>query len=294
VRVTDSVGAPAVANLTLTILADVEPLRVLSSGDQATGQTGVDYSQQLFFIGGKPPVQWSIASGTLPAGLSLNSTTGIVSGKPTQVGIFTFQARVTDSEQQTATSNQLRIIITAGPLVVISNGAQPPGQTGVNYSLQLQGAGGVQPYTWSVAGGSLPPGLSLNTFSGAITGKPTEVGTFNFTVRIADPTTANVISGTLTIVITAGPLAITSVGDLTGGKVNFDYSHQLTFGGGRSPYTWALGAGSSLPPGLTLNAGTGLISGRPTQAGTFTFTVTLTDATPQTVSSGTLRIIVSP
>jgi hypothetical protein len=128
-----------------------------------------------------------------------------------------------------------------------------------------------------------------------ISGTPTQFGTFSFTVRLTDAQPVSVTSGTLRIIVDPAPLVITSTGDLTGGRVNIDYSYQLVATGGRTPYTWALVTGGGpLPTGLTLNATTGVISGRPTATGAFTFMVTVTDATPTTVTSTQLRITISP
>lgn len=293
VRVTDTVNAAAVASFALTINPDFDPLRVVSNGALTSGLTGVDYAQQLFFAGGTPPVQWSIASGTLPPGLTLNATTGIISGRPRTVGNFTFTARVTDSQAVTAVSNPLNIAITLGPLGVIDTGTLAQGATGVAYSQTLLGTGGTAPYTWTINSGTLPPGLTLSATTGAITGIPTTVGTFDFVVKITDSTTASALSDPLRIVVVAGPLSVTSLGDLTPGLVNVDYTYQLTANGGTLPYTWSLVSGT-LPTGLTLNTSTGVISGRPTATGTFTFTVRVRDAANVTATSSQLRIIISP
>lgn len=297
VRVTDSNLATAVAGFTLTIIPDVEPLRIISSGDIDQGRTGVAYSSQLLFTGGRPPRTWNMASGSLPPGLLLGST-GLISGTPNQIGTFSFTVQLTDSTPGTVTSQPLRITVVPGPLQILTSGDLTRGTVGVSYSYTLGKAGGVSPYVWALAGGTLPTGLSLNANSGVISGSPTQYGTFSFTVRLTDsqqPTPATITSANLRIIIDPAPLMVTTTGDLAGGKVNNDYSYQLAATGGKTPYTWALVSGSGpLPAGLTLNASTGVISGKPTASGVFTFTVSVTDTTPTTVNSTPLRITVSP
>ncbi|MEK6301846.1 MAG: putative Ig domain-containing protein [Acidobacteriota bacterium] len=293
VRVTDSVGAAALASFSLTILSDIPILRVLSSGPQTQGLTGVAYSQQLFFTGGVPPVVWSMGTGSLPPGLTLGGASGIISGTPTHVGTFNFTVRVTDSVQTTDDSDPISITVLPGPLLILTTGDLTKGTKGTPYSFVLQKAGGAPAYTWSLASGALPPGLALNATTGAISGTPTLDGEFTFTVKLTDSLLVNVTSGTLRIIVDPAPLVITSGGDLTSGKLNVNYSFQLLFTGGRAPYTWALATGA-LPTGLTLDTATGLISGKPTAIGTFTFTVSLTDGQPVTVQSQTLRIAITP
>ena len=99
----------------------------------------------------------------------------------------------------------------------------------------------------------MPAGLTLNSNTGVISGTPTQFGTFSFTVKLTDSQPVDVTSGTLRIIVDPAPLVITNTGDLTGGRVNIDYSLQLVATGGRTPYTWAVATGP-LPPGLTLNA----------------------------------------
>lgn len=297
VRATDSTGATAIASFTLTVLPDVEPLRVISSGDLTEGGTGVAYAHQLLFTGGHPPRTWSMGTGSLPPGLSLGTASGLISGTPILVGTYSFTVQLTDSTQLTVTSQPLRITVIPGPLRVLTSGDLTRGGVGVSYGYSLQGLGGLVPYTWAIASGALPAGLSLNQNSGVISGTPTQYGTFSFTVGLTDsqhpPFTAT--SGTLRIIVDPAPLIITSSGDLTNGRINVDYSYQLVVTGGRTPYVWTLAAGSgSLPPGLILNAATGVISGRPTATGQFTFAVSVTDATPTTATSLPLRITITP
>ena len=296
VRVTDSNAATAVGSFVLTILPDVEPLRVLSNGDLTQGSTGVAYAVQLFFTGGHPPCTWSMGTGSLPPGLTLGAT-GVISGSPSLVGTFTFTVQLTDTTQLTVISQPLRITVVPGPLRVVTSGDLTRGTVAASYAYTLVGAGGLAPYTWTIASGALPPGVTLNSNSGLIFGTPTQYGTFTFTVGISDSQhpAFNATSGTLRIIVDPAPLVIISAGDLTNGRINVDYSYQLVATGGRTPYVWALAGGSGpLPPGLILNPATGVISGRPTATGPFPFTVTVTDATPITVTSVQLRITVTP
>jgi hypothetical protein len=292
VRATDSNGANAVASFVLVVVPDIEILRIISNGTLPQGSTGVDYTHQLLFVGGVAPRTWSLGTGAFPLGLSL-SPSGVISGKPTQVGTYTFNVRLTDSSPTTVTSAPLQITIIPGPLVILTSGDLTRGTVSAPYFATLQALGGRSPYTWSIASGTLPPGLLLDPATGVIAGVPTEFGAFSFAVTLRDSQPESVTSGTLRIIVDPAPLLITSTGDLTGGQVNTDYSLQLVATGGRTPYTWAVATGP-LPPGLTLNPTTGVISGRPTAAGVYAFTVRVTDSTPTTVTSAQLRITISP
>jgi hypothetical protein len=297
VRVNDSASGVAVASLTMLIQPDTEPLVIISSGDLTAGQTGVDYIHQLLFAGGTAPRTWSVGTGTMPPGLTLAPTTGVISGKPTLVGNFTFTVRLTDATQTTVNSESLRIAITPGPLVITSTGDLTAATATFAYTHQLTALGGKAPYVWSLPAGSvLPPGLTLNANSGVISGTPTTAGTYTFTVKATDSQqpTVSTTSGNLRIIVAPAPLIITSTGDLTGGRINQAYTYQLTFTGGTPPVTWSLPTGSTLPPGLTLNATTGVISGTPTATGQFNFTVKLTDSLNVSTTSGNLRIVISP
>jgi Putative Ig domain len=294
VRATDATGATSVASFSMIILSDIEPFRIFSSGDLDQGSTGVAYAYQLLFSGGTAPRTWSPGTGALPPGLSLSST-GVISGTPTLVGVFNFTVQLRDSTPVTVSSQQLTITVIPGPLLVQLAGDLTKGSVNVFYLYTLQVAGGAQPYTWKLASGALPTGLSLNTSTGAISGTPTQYGAFSFTGRATDTQPVSVTSGTLRIVIDPAPLGITTSGDLAAGKLNTDYSFLMVATGGRPPYTWALASGSGpLPPGLTLNANTGVISGKPTATGLFSFTVNVFDTVPNGYTSSQLRITVLP
>lgn len=121
--------------------------------------------------------------GNLPPGLSLNSSTGEISGTPSVAGSYTFSIQVKDANGATSAKNFTIVINTAPP--VISTSSLPDGDLGSSYSQSLQAAGGSAPLNWSLDSGSLPAGLTLNS-SGLISGTPTQVGQFNFVVRVSD------------------------------------------------------------------------------------------------------------
>ena len=163
----------------------------------------------------------------------------------------------------------------------------------MNYSYQLRGTGGTTPYTWDVTSGLLPPGLALNPTTGAITGKPKIPGSYDFVIKLTDSTSAFALSDPLRIVVASGPLSVVTLGDLTAAQVNHDYAFTLLANGGTLPYSWSVLSGA-LPGGLVLDGTTGIISGKPTAAGTFTFVVRVRDAANVTANSSQLRIIVAP
>ena len=165
----------------------------------ASGQTGTAYSATLSATGGTAPYNWTVKSGSLPAGLSL-SAAGAISGTPTAAGASTFVALVTDSKSGSATSGNLSIAISGGPLRITTTTAAT-GTVGTPYTFQLAATGGVPPYTWAVASGSsLPAGLSLST-AGAASGTPTAAGTFTPSIAVTDETGSITISQTVNFTI---------------------------------------------------------------------------------------------
>jgi hypothetical protein len=164
--------------------------------------------------------------------------------------------------------------------LVITTTALPAGTVGSAYSATVNASGGVAPYNWAVIAGSLPAGLSLNAQAGTISGTPTVAASSSFTLQVSDSQSpADTDAQALSITISAPqlpPLNITTTG-LPAGRRNKQYSQQLQATGGLRPYAWSIAQGS-LPAGLSLNASTGVISGRPTVTGTFSFTVRALDS----------------
>ena len=447
VTVKDKVGNIGLVNCSVFVNPPAPPPLTLLC-PAATGQVGVAYNSAAAAAGGVPPYTFAVAAGALPPGLSLNTTTGAITGTPTAPGSFAFSIKVTDSIGQTATSqcsgtctsitslwdfsaplgilgysqdytvngltitaygftnggaqtklygkqaggdengvglyytgnsdfeidtahfvqldlqkviasgatsaqmkvgsvqsgesyniygsNSLGSIGTqlAGPLTADDtyfdvpnygsyryvsvraashdvlleafSATLPPGCTivvspsplivacpantgkvGVPYVSAVVASGGVGPYTFSISAGSLPPGLTLNSTTGAITGTPTTAGTYTFTTKVTDANNGSAVSVskqcTITIVKPPSP-PVVSCPPTKNGKVGSSFSTTIPVTGGSAPFTFSISSGS-LPPGLTLDPTTGVISGTPTSAGSFSFTIKVIDAAGNIVYS---------
>ncbi len=196
----------------------------------------------------------------------------------------------------------------------LASSSLPKGTVGSGYSLTLQATGGTAPYTWSVASGSLPVGLTLST-SGTISGTATSSGAFSFSVTVKDAeSTPQAVTSALSLAVvavsttstsaptptsTSTPVSVQALqltsSTLTNGTVGIAYSARLSASGGTAPYNWSVASGS-LPAGLALSP-SGTISGTATSSGSFSFSVTVKDAesTPQAVTSALkLTIVAAP
>jgi hypothetical protein len=286
VKLVDSSTPPRTvqADLTLSVVA---PLVITTASPLPNGTPGVAYSQTLTATGGTPTYRWSIDSGALPQGLTL-STSGTIAGTPSQSGAFNFGVRVTDSSNPPRSVVKSFSLTVGPPLSIVTQSPLPTGFVNRVYSQTLTASGGTPPYSWSVTGGQLPPGLALST-AGVISGTPTTTGSFNATIRVTDSsTTAATRSFALQI---DNALAITTT-SVPPGSVGAVYSKQLE-ASVPSGLSWSISSGS-LPPGLTLTAA-GLISGTPTAGGSFPFTVRVsTGGTAPQTATASFQIDVSP
>lgn len=262
------------------------PLTVTAS-NLPLGTVGTTYSYSLPAAGGIPPYVWSVNSGTLPAGLKL-SAKGTISGTPVAAGTTTFTVAVIDSEAVPA-STTANFSITIQSELVVTSLSLPAGTVGVNYSTTLAAIGGVSPYTWNLASGNLPAGLSLSG-SGVISGKPTASGASTFTVQVADSGGSSQQTAVAQLTITINVVTITTT-TLPNATVNVLYSAPLVAIGGVTPYAWTISG--TLPSGLSLNSA-GVISGTPISTGSATFTVHVADSEkPPATASTQLTLMVN-
>ncbi|MHC4713164.1 MAG: putative Ig domain-containing protein, partial [Planctomycetota bacterium] len=290
-EVTDDQSPADSDQQSLWITIDPETLEVTTTS-LPDGQVGVSYSQTVSATGGDTPYTWSVVSGSLPAGLSLGSSTGTISGTPTAYGTSNFTVEVED-DWSPPNSDQQALSITVDPETLeITTTSLPDGTQGVSYSQTVQATGGDTPYTWSVVSGSLPAGLSLGSSTGTISGTPTAYGTSNFTVEVEDDwSPPNSDQQALSITVDPADLDITTT-SLDEGRVGVSFSDTVEAAGGATPYSWSVVSGS-LPGGLSLNSSTGVISGTPTSSGTSNFTMEVEDDwTPQDSDQQALSITV--
>src|ERR1700757_2739547 len=281
VQVKDSSSPAQTASqqLSIAVAAATTPLQITTNSIPA-GQVGLTYSTNFVATGGAAPYSWGINSGSLPSGLSLNPSTGQISGTPAQSGSYSFSVQVKDSSNpaQAATQALSTTIAAAVTPLTIRTQSLANGQQGAAYSATLNATGGTTPYTWSISSGQLPPGTSLNTTSGTITGTPTQSGTFHFTAKIVDsgsPALSGAIDLSIQITAAASPLQITSTA-LPSAATSTPYNAFLAATGGTAPYIWSLQSGS-MPSGLALSPA-GQISGTPAQSGSFTLTLQVKDS----------------
>ena len=165
-------------------------------------EVGQTFSLDLttFVQGGAQPLAWRVVSGALPAGLTLNGATGMVTGTaPGSPGTSAVGFTATDASSTPMSVNvqiSLTIIPVPPPVISPSSGTLPAGEVGFRYNRHccyrygflIKATGGKQPYAWSwvaAPSSSLPPGLTLNPF-GLIDGVPTTAGTYNFIVTVTD------------------------------------------------------------------------------------------------------------
>ena len=289
-QVSDAGGKSATQ--TISFALNPPPTLTITTATLPQATNGTAYSAQVTATGGVPPYSWRLSGN--PAWLSINATTGALSGTPTgtTTSTVTFTVIVTDSETPTAASKSASLSITSvePPLSITTTGLAG---ASINnpYSQTVQAIGGTPPYTWAIISGSLPGGLTLTPATGVISGTPTGTGTFNFTVKVTDSVSATATEN-LSIVVGA-TLTITTT-SLPGGSVGTAYSATLQASGGAQPYTWSVSSGT-LPPGLTLNSSSGVISGTPTATGTSNFTIQVADSeSPARTEAVNFSITISP
>jgi hypothetical protein len=243
----------------------------LSPATLPNGTAGVFYSQTITALDVPPPVTCQITGGVWPIYMTLSSGYSgcTVSGTAYGAGSFSFTLAARDSSWSTS-ANRMYTLTFVAPLTIMTTSVASAVE-GTGYSTTLSAAGGSAGYSWSIASGSLPPGLSLSP-GGVISGTPNHSGTYGFQIKVADFAGATATQNLgITVASSLGILTTT----VPSGIAGFAYSTALIASNGDGPYSWSVLSGS-FPPGLSFSTA-GAIAGIPTTPGSYNFTVQVTD-----------------
>ncbi len=271
VQVRDSQGAQSRVALLLFINGDMLSIQPDSIVD---GQKNQPFSLLLRGAGGSGPYGFRLATGSLPPGTTISST-GLLSGTPTQSGDFSFQIQLSDQNGNSAPIQRNWRIRFGSP--EIRSGSLPDGVVDSMYSGLIRADADLgTTLGFSVVGGALPPGILLEG-NGRLTGIPQRVGAFDFTVEVRDGQgRSNRLGFRIQVVAVGGPLSVASLAPRS--AVLFqNYEQRIVGSGGALSYEWRVRSGS-LPPGLSLDSSRGLLRGAPLAEGQYSFTLNLRDS----------------
>lgn len=276
ITATDSTTpTPSTDTKTYTITI-APPAMTMTPTTLPNSQVGANYFQIFQASGGFSPHTYTISSGALPAGLTLN-TAGVLTGTVAAGGVFNFGVTAIDNSGHAYGVTQMYTITIAPPTVSIYPTSLPDPKAGVAYNVQIDPSGGIEPYSFAVTAGALPAGLALNPTTGVISGATTALGPHSFTITATDSASGTgpySAAQAYTVNVVEPTIALTPA-TLPNPTAGAAYSQALTASGGAAPYSYAFTAGS-LPAGLTFSAD-GVISGTPTFAGPVSITVRATD-----------------
>ncbi|MGJ3648708.1 putative Ig domain-containing protein [Sphingomonas sp. GlSt437] len=243
-----------------------------------TGVAGTNLSvTPVTSTGGYGSVSYALSGGSLPTGLSFNTSTGVLSGTPTVTFTSTvFTVTATDAASQSS-SKTFNLTVSA-PTIALSPASLTAATVGVATSQTVSASGGNGSYSYSITAGALPAGMSLSS-SGTVSGTPTAGGTFNFTITATD---GNHFAGAQAYSLTVNaPTIVVAPSTLaTSLAVGTAVNQTFTASGGTAPFSYRVTSGA-LPAGLTLSTA-GVLTGAPTAQGSYNFTVTATDSSTGT------------
>jgi Putative Ig domain len=251
-------------------------------GNFPTGTVNESYNAVLAVGGGNSPYHFSVKTGALPPGVILSPNTGSFSGKPTTAGNYSFEVIVTDAPHLDEGSQTFSLLV---------NNGGGGGGGGVKVSVSPTSAtlvsGAKQQFTATVSGTS-DTAVTWTATTGTINASgiytaPTVTSATNVTVTATSQAdTKKSASAAVTVdPVNQQPLKI-ATGGLPQGQQGNAYNEVFSATGGTTPYSWSISAGTP-PPGIALNAN-GDLAGMPTAAGSFSFTVMVTDAAKKTAT----------
>jgi hypothetical protein len=227
-----------------------------------------------FAASGAGSKTWSVASGSLPSGLSLASN-GVLSGTPQTAGNASFTVKVAAN----GASSQKQFTLAVTPGLQISAPASQVGEVAVPLTIPLNANGGNAPYRWEITQGAFPTHVGFigdqgNGSTATIKGVPADAGSFVLTFKVTDVRGRSTVH-TITIRV-AERLQLTGISMPRVGHVGKLFRAAGLAQGGLGARTWAVAVGK-LPAGLRLNSTTGVINGRPLRRGRYVLYLTTKD-----------------
>ena len=266
---TNSSGTSSPAPVAITVSA---PTLGITPAGLGTATANVAFTTTVSASGGTAPYSYSISSGAAPPGVTLNPSTGTLSGTPTAAGPYSFTVTVTDANGASGSRAYSGAVNVAAPIAAASSATVAANSAANAISLNLSGGAAT---SVNVAGA---PSHGTATASGTgIRYTPTAgysgADSFTYTATNSSGTSS---PATITLTVTAPTLQLTPA-SLGAGMAGTPYSATLSAAGGTAPYTYSVSSGS-LPPGMNLNASSGVLSGTPTNTQAVNVTITVTDA----------------
>lgn len=276
----------------------VDPRVLVTTGQAAPATIGAAYEQQLVAVmkssptATAPPPQelaWSVVSGQLPPGLTLDAAKGLVSGVPTGEGSYSFVVRAALPDGRADTQG---LSISVRQPLAVRPSASPPAiraEVGVQMRQALSATGGAGTYAWSVSDGALPPGVAL-TAGGVLIGTPRAAGSFRAAIAVSD---GEGRSASLALTVAVAPRLRVETAALPVARVGRPYRVGLRSSGGVSPIRWSVAQGP-LPRGVRFDRGTATLTGVPQRPGRFRVTVRVTDRLGVVATRTYLLIVAAP
>jgi hypothetical protein len=272
-------------SLAFVLLLTLAPLQAAAalglSGNLGQATVGQPYNAALTIMGGLAPYQFSISSGKFPAGLTLNPSTGAISGVPSAAGSYSFTVRITDLPHDGSGSKVFSLTVapapTGGGISVAVSPQTATVSSGASQSFLATVTGTSNTaVTWSATAGSI-------SSTGVLTA-PTVTAATSLTVTatsVADNTKKATATVSVTVQGSATP-TITTTG-VPPATVGTSYAAGIAASGGQLPYRWSISSGA-LPQGIQFDTTTGALNGTPSQQGQFSFTAKVTDAASRTAT----------